>query len=53
MNIEVIKMDPVGKILGEKKHTDSTGYYTGYCQCPCEDCREGKKHCQGLICRGD
>jgi len=32
---------------------DEKGYYTGYCQCNCKKCLEGKEHCQGLICRGD
>jgi len=42
----------VGKIIDDN-HTDESGYYTGYCQCPCKKCRDGKRHCQGLICRGD
>jgi len=33
--------------------TDETGYYTGYCQCNCPACRKGKRHCQGLVCKGD
>ncbi len=33
--------------------SDEAGYYTGYCQCNCKKCREGKRHCQGLVCRGD
>ena len=49
----MIKIDPVGKILGEEKFTDKTGYYTGYCQCSCDKCVQGDKHCRGLICRGD
>ena len=36
-----------------KTTEDETGYYTGYCQCSCKACLEGKKHCQGLVCRGD
>jgi hypothetical protein len=35
------------------KMIDETGYYTGYCQCSCPACTEGKKHCQGLVCKGD
>jgi hypothetical protein len=35
------------------KLTDDSGYYNGYCQCNCPKCREGKRHCQGLVCRGD
>lgn len=37
----------------EKSQVDSKGYYTGYCQCSCKSCQDGKQHCQGLICRGD
>lgn len=32
---------------------DESGYYTGYCQCNCSACREGTRHCQGLVCKGD
>jgi hypothetical protein len=33
--------------------TDDSGYYSGYCQCSCKKCMEGKRHCQGTICKGD
>lgn len=49
--IHKIVNDMIGK--NKEKFEDDIGYYTGYCQCNCPACKNGKKHCQGLICRGD
>jgi hypothetical protein len=43
----------VGGIHKGQSVVDKAGYYTGYCQCPCKECTEGSRHCQGLVCRGD
>jgi hypothetical protein len=46
-----IRFDKYSK--NNEKYSDNNGYYTGYCQCGCEACTKGAKHCQGLTCRGD
>lgn len=43
----------VGGIHKGQPIVDKAGYYTGYCQCPCDKCTEGTRHCQGMICKGD
>ena len=63
LNTKSIKFDKITKnkysevfLAGQHKGKylyDKTGYYAGYCQCPCAKCMKGDKHCQSLACRGD